>query len=177
MNEIKTERLLLCGWKDEDIDAFISLSQHPQVGEFFPYSLTEAKARQMAIAMKKTFAAQGWGIFVIKLLGKDTFIGCVGLSHLELSLPFCPAVQIGWRISPAYWDRGYATESAKAVLEFAFHQLNLNEVVSYTTECNTKSRHIMEKIGMTHSAKDDFDHPDLPHTHPFKRQVVYKIAK
>lgn len=76
-----------------------------------------------------------------------------------------------------HWGKGYATEGAKASLEYGFKTLSLNEIVSYTTVKNMRSRHVMEKIGMHHDAKDDFDHPKLPEGHPLRRHVLYRLNK
>jgi RimJ/RimL family protein N-acetyltransferase len=58
-----------------------------------------------------------------------------------------------------YRNQGYVTEGATASLEFGFRWLQAEEIVSFRTSGNIRSRRVMEKIGMTRSASDDFDHP------------------
>jgi RimJ/RimL family protein N-acetyltransferase len=53
----------------------------------------------------------------------------------------------------------------------------LEEIVSFTVPDNVRSRRVMEKIGMTHSAGDDFDHPRLPVEHRLRRHVLYRAKK
>jgi RimJ/RimL family protein N-acetyltransferase len=55
--------------------------------------------------------------------------------------------------------------------------LQLAEIVSFTVPGNVRSRRVMEKIGMTYSPGDDFDHPVLPEGHPLRRHVLYRLKK
>ena len=67
------------------------------------------------------------------------------------------------------WGSGLATEGARAVARHAFGELGLNEIVSFTVPANIRSRRVMEKLGMTHDPRDDFDHPSLAEDHPMRR--------
>jgi RimJ/RimL family protein N-acetyltransferase len=60
---------------------------------------------------------------------------------------------------------------------YAFEKLGLEEIVSFTVPENMRSRRVMEKIGMTHDAWDDFDHPNLPEGHPLRRHVLYRLRR
>jgi RimJ/RimL family protein N-acetyltransferase len=86
-------------------------------------------------------------------------------------------VEIGWRIAAKYWNRGFASEAARAALRFGFETLQLEEIVSFTVPGNLPSRRVMEKVGMVHNPTDDFDHPSLPAGHPLRRHVLYRIAR
>ncbi len=88
-----------------------------------------------------------------------------------------PIVEIGWRLSSHHWGKGYATEAAKAVLRYAFTELNLIEIISFTVKANTKSRRVMEKIGLHHSVADDFDHPKLDENSPLRRHALYRLTR
>ena len=90
---------------------------------------------------------------------------------------FTPAIEIGWRLGSQFWNNGYATEAANAVLKYAFENLNLNEIVSFTTVENIRSRRVMEKIGLHRNLQDDFDHPKLDKSHALCRHVLYRILK
>jgi ribosomal-protein-alanine N-acetyltransferase len=68
-----------------------------------------------------------------------------------------------------------ATEGARAVVKYAFEELALDALVSFTVPRNIRSRRVMEKVGMTHDVSDDFDHPDLPEGHPLRRHVLYRL--
>ncbi len=84
-------------------------------------------------------------------------------------------MEVGWRLATEFWDKGYATEGAKKVLEYAFKTLKLHEVVSFTVPDNLRSRRVMEKIGMIRSVNGDFLHPRLDPEHPFAKHVLYTI--
>ncbi len=90
--------------------------------------------------------------------------------------PFTPAVEVGWRLARADWDRGLATEAALVVLDYGFEQLGLDEIVSFTSTTNLRSQRVMEKLRMCHDPADDFDHPGLPKGHYLRRHVFYRIA-
>jgi len=70
---------------------------------------------------------------------------------------------------------GYAAEGARAVLEFAFTELNLREVVSFTVPANLRSRRVMKRIGMKFI--EEFEYSSLPEGHPLRRHVLYAITK
>ena len=61
----------------------------------------------------------------------------------DFHAPFTPCVEIGWRLSHDHWGHGYATEAARAALVFAFRELKLDEVVSFTVPGNLRSRRVM----------------------------------
>jgi RimJ/RimL family protein N-acetyltransferase len=71
--------------------------------------------------------------------------------------------------------KGYAPEAANAALAFAFDQLKLEKVVSFTTLDNKKSQKVMEKIKMRKIT--EFQHPVLDIDHPLSWHVLYKISK
>lgn len=120
---------------------------------------------------------RGFGLFAAELRDKASFIGFVGLAVPSFEANFTPCVEIGWRLSADHWGRGLATEGARAVVGYAFGQLALDELVSFTVPANIRSRRVMEKIGMTHNAADDFEHPNLPEGHPLRRHVLYRLRK
>jgi RimJ/RimL family protein N-acetyltransferase len=100
-----------------------------------------------------------------------------GLNVPRIDAPFMPAVEVGWRLAPRYWGQGYATEGARAALDYAFGSLGLDEVVAFTAEGNVRSRRVMERLGMHHDTADDFDHPRLPEDSPLRRHVLYRVSR
>jgi 3-dehydroquinate dehydratase / shikimate dehydrogenase len=65
---------------------------------------------------------------------------------------FTPAVEIGWRLHYDFWGKGYATEGANAALQYGFESIGLNAIVSFTAVTNTRSRRVMERLGMTYNS-------------------------
>ena len=143
--------------------------------KFMPGLLAPELSDEVMSRIERHFEDRGFGLFAAELRGSETFIGFIGLAVPTFDAPFMPAVEIGWRLAAAYWDRGLATEGAHEVLRFAFQELGLESVVSMTVPHNARSRRVMEKLGMTHDPNEDFDHPVLPEGHPLRRHVLYRI--
>jgi RimJ/RimL family protein N-acetyltransferase len=175
--ELRTDRLLLRRWRSDDRGPFARLNADPRVVEFLPGPLSQEESDARADRIETHFERHGFGLWAVEILDVTTFAGIVGLSVPPFETHFTPCVEIGWRLDTANWNRGYATEGARAVLAFGFDSLHLDEIVSYTVPANVRSRRVMEKIGMTHSAADDFDHPLLPEGHRLRRHVLYRLAR
>jgi len=174
---IETERLLLRRWREEDREPFYRLNSDVRVMEFFPECLTRAQSDSLVDRINEHFKKHGFGLFAAELRKDQTFIGFVGVAVPSFKAHFTPCVEIGWRLSADYWGRGLATEGATAVVKYAFEDLALDALVSFTVPKNIRSRRVMEKIGMTRDASDDFDHPDLPERHPLRRHVLYRLRR
>lgn len=175
---IRTERLILRQWNDADLEFFAKLNADPRVMEYFPSILSRDESDAMAKRMATKIGERGWGFWAVSAPRVADFIGFVGLNAIDqstLQARFSPAVEIGWRLAFEYWGKGYAAEGARAALAYGFETLKLNEIVSFTAVGNTRSRAVMERIGMHHDSKDDFDRPELPEGHPLRRHVLYRI--
>lgn len=172
-----TSRLRLRPWRDEDMAPFAELNADPMVMEFFPKTLDRGESDAMVARIRDHFDRHGFGLWAVEVAGAADFIGFVGLAVPRFEAHFTPCVEIGWRLARKYWGQGYATEAARAALEFGFRDLVLEEIVSFTTTANLRSRAVMERIGMTHSAADDFDHPAIPDGHPLRRHVLYRARR
>ena len=175
--EILTSRLWLRLWKPEDRALFRALNADPRVMEHFPAPLTSPESDALANQIEASFHERGFGLWAVEIPRVAPFAGFIGLSLPSFTAHFTPCVEIGWRLSAAYWGRGYATEGATTVLRFAFEQLGLDSIVSFTVPANLRSRRVMERIGLRHSPADDFDHPRLPPGHPLRRHVLYRCRE
>jgi RimJ/RimL family protein N-acetyltransferase len=142
--------------------------------EHFPSVLTRAESDATADRIEQHFERYGFGLWAVEIPRVVPFAGFVGLAVPAFEAHFTPCVEIGWRLAREHWGFGYATEAAREVLNFAFAELGLDEVVSFTVPANLRSRRVMERIGMTHNPADDFDHPNMPET--MRRHVLYRIA-
>ena len=175
--ELRTERLCLRWWVEDDRAPFARLNADARVVEFLPGPLSRQESDARAQRIEAHFLEQGFGLWAVEIPGVTRFAGFIGLSIPRFEAPFTPCVEIGWRLDADYWNRGYATEGARAALAFGFESLHLEAIVSYTVPANARSRRVMEKIGMTHAPRDDFDHPSLPEGHPLRRHVFYRIDR
>jgi RimJ/RimL family protein N-acetyltransferase len=175
--EIVTPRLFLRRWKDADREPFARMNADPAVMRFFPSTLTREESDRAVDRVYAHFAEHGFGVWAVEVRDTGAFAGFIGLSKPRFEAHFTPCVEIGWRLAREHQGQGLATEGARATVEFAFGRLGLTDLVSFTVPANLPSRHVMEKIGMTHDARDDFDHPDIPVGHPLRRHVLYRLSK
>jgi RimJ/RimL family protein N-acetyltransferase len=172
----KTERLVLRRWRESDRSPFARLNADSRVMEFFPRPLSADESNLLVDQMEADFDKRGFGLCAAELSQDHAFIGFIGLAAPRFSAHFTPWVEIGWRLSSAYWGRGLATEGAREIVRQAFDVHGLQELVSFTVPANVRSRRVMEKLGMTRSAADDFDHPRMPEGHPLRRHVLYRLS-
>ena len=171
MTELRTERLLLRQWRDEDREPWAAMNADPEVMRHFPSVQTREETDVAFDRISTGIAERGWGLWAVDLDG--AFLGFTGLAVPRFDAHFTPATEIGWRFARHAWGNGYATEAARAALAYAFDELELPEVVSFTPVSNTPSRRVMERISMTHDPADDFDHPKLEADSPLLRHVLY----
>jgi len=172
---IKTKRLILRPWREEDFEPFAELNADWRVMEYFPLILSREESDKLALQISTKIKEQGWGFWAVSVPGVTDFIGFIGLSAPSFNAHFTPAVEVGWRLAYDYWGRGYATEGAKAAIKYGFEKLGLEEIVSFTAEQNHRSISVMKRIGMHHDPSDDFDHPNLPKGNRLCRHVLYRI--
>ncbi len=173
--ELRTARLILRHWRPEDREPFSILNADPVVMEYFPSPLSRTESDALADRIEAHFTKHRFGLWAVEIPSVSPFAGYVGLAVPSFQAHFTPCVEIGWRLARERWGKGYATEGARAVLAFGFDELKLDEIVSFTTASNLRSRRVMDRIGMTHSVEDDFDHPALPEGHPLRPHVLYRI--
>jgi len=171
---LATERLVLRRWRPSDREPFAALNADPVVMEHFPGPLTRAESDAFADRCEADIAERGWGLWAVEAPGVADFVGFVGLAVPRFEAPFLPAVEVGWRLARPWWGRGYAPEAARASLAFAWDDLDLDAVVSFTAVANAKSRRVMVKVGLVHDRAGDFDHPSLPVGHRLRRHVLYR---
>jgi ribosomal-protein-alanine N-acetyltransferase len=127
------------------------------------------------------FAEHGYGLWAVEVRPHDGapvtgFVGFVGLAVPAFEAAFTPCVEIGWRLARGAWGQGYATEGARAALRFGFDVAGIDEIVSFTTVENARSRAVMGRLGMTRDPADDFEHPGLPVEDPLRPHVLYRLA-
>ncbi|ERL56710.1 GNAT family N-acetyltransferase [Psychrobacter aquaticus] len=179
-NVIETDRLYLRQWQTSDFVIFAEMNADPEVMQYFPKLLSTTVSNTIAKKCQQLIEDNGWGFWAVSLKDgskkRNNFIGMVGLNNAHTDMPFSPAVEIGWRLHKKYWGQGYATEAARAALKFAFTELALDDVVSFTAVINQRSQLIMERIGMTNT-QDSFYHPMLDTNHTLAEHVLYKITR
>ena len=174
--EIRTGRIFLRQWREQDLEPFACLNADPRVMAFFPAPLTRKQSDAMADKITRLIEQRGWGFWALEIPGVIDFAGFVGLHVPEHDFSFCPCTEIGWRLAHPYWGNGYATEAAFAALDFGFSQLGLSEIVAFTAVSNLRSQRVMQRLGMI-CDPTGFEHPAIEAGNPLRAHVLYRISK
>jgi RimJ/RimL family protein N-acetyltransferase len=174
---LTTPRLLLRPWREDDLPPFAALNADPVVMQYFRAPLTRDESDARAQRIRDHFSRHGFGMWAVEVPGEAPFIGHVGLAWVPFEDYFTPCVEIGWRLARGYWSRGFATEGAAAALDFGFDRLGQTEIVAFTVPANMRSRRVMERLGMTRTSGEEFDHPNIPLGHEMRRHVLYRIGR
>ena len=177
---IETERLYLRQWQASDFAIFAAMNADPEVMKYFPKLLSAKVSDIIANKCQQLIEDNGWGFWALSLKEgsnkNDAFIGFVGLNQTHADMSFAPCVEIAWRLRKEFWGQGYATEAARASLDFAFSELALDEVVAFTAVINKRSQLLMKRIRMT-DTQNNFYHPALESNHLLAEHVLYKITR
>jgi len=174
---MRTGRLAMRQWQPADREPFAALNADPEVMRHFPARLSRAESDAFADRLAEALNRNGYGLWALEVTETGEFIGFAGLQAVSFEAHFTPAVEVGWRLARAAWGHGYAMEAARAAVRYAFTELDLTELVSFTTAANVRSQAVMRRIGLTHDPADDFDHPRLPPDHPMRRHVLYRLRR
>lgn len=169
---IETPRLILRDWLPADNQPYIDLNLDAVVMEFFPSIRTAEETLAQIEKLKAHIKQYGYGFFAMERKDNGQFIGFTGLSQPGFEADFTPCVEIGWRLSRENWGLGFATEAAKACLQFGFNDLGLDEILSFTSVHNIRSEQVMKKIGMVKAGY--FEHPMMDDGHFLQQHVLYK---
>jgi len=173
---LNTQRLLLRQWRPEDYPLFAAMNADPVVMEFLPGCLSRSQSDAMSDRIRALIEQQGWGLWALESLSTGGFIGFTGLHIPGYELPFTPCVEIGWRLDRNSWGQGYATEAATAALDFAFEQLHMDEIVSFTAIKNLRSQAVMKRLHMQNTW-ENFNHPAITKGEPLEEHVLYRISQ
>lgn len=175
IHTLETPRLRLRQWRSDDYPIFARLNADTETMRYFPATLSTAQSNAIAQRCRELIAQRGWGFWAVEEKSSASFLGFIGLHVPEDPLPFSPCVEVGWRLLRSSWGQGLATEGAKAALEFAFHQLQLKEVVAFTALPNLRSQRVMQKLGMTRD-EQTFQHPAVPLGHALREHCLYRAV-
>ena len=92
---------------------------------------------------------RGFGLWAVEEKGSGAFVGFAGLAHQEEWTASGHKTEVGWRLDRAFWGRGFATEAAKASVDYGFGKLGLETIISIIQPENAASRRVAEKAGLT----------------------------
>ncbi|MEU5281409.1 GNAT family N-acetyltransferase [Streptomyces asoensis] len=159
MTEIRTPRLLLRRWHDDDLVPLADINADPRVMRWVgDGSVLDLEETAEAVERwEEEWDEEGFGLFAVELLASGELAGFTGLTMPEFLPEVMPSVAISWRLGTQFWGQGYASEAAHATLEFALQDRGIERVISIVRPQDDASENVSRKLGMT---------PEREITHP-----------
>jgi ribosomal-protein-alanine N-acetyltransferase len=168
---IETQRLLIREIRDEDENGLFELDADPEVHRYLGNNpiTTREQAREIIQFLHQQYQENGIGRWAVIEKISGNFIGWTGLKLItEKTNDHINYYDMGYRLIRKYWGKGYATETAKAILKYGFDSLQLNEMYAIANIKNDASNTILKKVGL--QALQTFNYKGEEHN-------WYKITK
>lgn len=168
---IETERLILRDLYNEDAQGIYDLDSDPEVHNFLGKKPIKSLDEAVEIIEFINLQYQENGIGRWAVIDKESknFIGWSGFKFITTPINGRKNYyDLGYRFIRKFWGKGFASESAKACLNYGFNKMNQKEFFAMADKKNLASNKILEKIGMIKI--DEFDYEAVPHN-------FYKISK
>ena len=175
---IETERLIIRPWRESDRADYLATCNTEAVTAHLgrPASVEDIDTALARIA--KSEEEDGFCFWAVERKADGAFLGYCGLKVArDPGLPIEGDVEIGWRLRQDAWGQGYAVEAARACLEWAWTNLDVERVVSMTVPANKASRSVMERLGMARRPDLDFAHPNFAPDHPLSAHITYVMER
>lgn len=153
MIELSTDRLTLRMFREPDLDAYTALLANPEVMRYIGDGRTGTRNeawRHMATILGH-WHLRGYGMFAVERRDNGQFVGRVGFWNPE----GWPGLEIGWALLREHWGHGYATEAARACLQFGFDELQFSRVISLIHPSNQQSIRVAERLGERFEAEGE----------------------
>ena len=143
---LTTERLRLRSFRPEDLDDYAAMYADPAVVRYLtggPEPWDRARAwRHMAFLLGH-WRLGGAGIWAVEHRETGAFVGSIGFAAPE----GWPGFELAWTLAPRWWGNGYATEGARAALDYAFEVLEKERIISLIYPENHASIRVAERLG------------------------------
>ena len=145
MGTLETERLLLRLFRADDLDAYAEMVSDPEVVRFLgngrPASRLDAW-QHLAIALG-SWQLRGYGVWAVEEKESGNLVGRVGFIHPE----GWPGIELAWTLARPHWGRGFATEAARACLDYGFREAGMDHVISLIHPDNHRSIAVARRLG------------------------------
>ncbi len=138
---------------------------------YFPSTLTVEDTAGFISRMNRLYQSRQHCYFAVEKLDSRTFIGFIGIGYQTFDAAFTPVTDVGWRLHPDHWGKGYASEGARRCLDWACTNLKVPQIAAIAPLINQPSIRVMEKSGM--QKKTEFLHPELSGFPSLERCVLY----
>jgi RimJ/RimL family protein N-acetyltransferase len=145
METLKTERLILRMFREDDLDAYAAICAQPEVMRFLGNGVPLDRAdswRQMAFFIGH-WHLRGYGQWAVEERDTGTLVGRIGFYNPE----GWPGFELGWVLGKEHWGQGYATEGASRCLDHAFDEMGREHVISLIHPDNRASIRVADRLG------------------------------
>jgi RimJ/RimL family protein N-acetyltransferase len=146
---LQTERLVIRPYRDDDATPLHEVFGSPEVMKWTPSAPSKDVAETaQRLARTMAFTARqpaGMGLWALELKTSSEFLGQVGLFPVEGK---GPEVEVAYELAPRVWGHGYATEAARALVDYGFGELRLQRIVALILPDNARSRNVASKCGL-----------------------------
>lgn len=143
---LETARLTLREITHDDLDALLEIWADPEAMRLFPRTLDHEAMREWIEHNQKRYERYGHGLWAVILRGEEKFIGDCGLVIQEVD--GVEELEVGYHFNRKCWGRGFATEAARACMDYAFNRLGRRRIISMIRPENTSSRRVAERNGL-----------------------------
>lgn len=143
---LETPRLILRGWRSDDFEPYAAMLADDETARFITVQgrgLTRPEAWNETAWLVGHWQLLGCGMFVVEERSTGAFLGRVG----PLRAPGWPDFEIAWSLAPGARGRGYATEAARAAIDWSFAVFPLDRIVSVIDPRNIASQKVAERLG------------------------------
>ena len=161
---VETERLILREIIPEDRNGLFAIDSDPDVNIYLGRNPVEniEQSDDLIKFIRKQYIDNGIGRWAMIEKNTNNFIGWTGLKLVrELTNNHIDYYDLGYRLNKNYWGKGFATEAAKASLQYGFNTLDLNEIYAIADSQNVASRNVIEKVGLKYI--ETFTNGDTDH--------------
>lgn len=172
---IETERLIIRRWTDADRAPFAAMSADPEVMATLGPLMTREQSDAMIDRLIDLQERDGHCFWAVERKSDSRFLGWNGL--IIGSRPIAGELEVGWRLARDAWGAGYATEAARAAIDWGFANRPVPRIVAITAAVNTRSQAVMQRLGMVRQLDLDFDHPQVDDGDPLQPHVTYYLER
>ena len=164
-------------WWEADAAAMVEMGQDRRVMEFLGPPMSHEDGRVLVTGQLLNQSLFGHCYWPVERRADGAVLGFCGLNVGPEGSPWAGEIEIGWRLAHHAWGQGYAWEAARACLDWGWSNLAVSSIITFTVAANTRSRRLMDRLGMARRPERDFDLPDLPPGDPLRPHIVYRTNR
>jgi RimJ/RimL family protein N-acetyltransferase len=145
-NLLETERLILKPSSIDDLEKYLEMDMEPEVTKYIS-GVWDGSEAHISFLKESILMSYGNGLGYWSIFMKNSsllFLGWILLAPYDANKP---EIEIGWRLNRLAWNKGYATEAAKAVTTYAFKNIGLEQIFAYIDFKNNSSIKVAKKLG------------------------------